>query len=109
MTADAKEGAVVTDDELRIVLIHTQGCSNYTGEHDNICGSDSECGCLETVRALREYMSPPTTTHQKLIADMLAALELVRKHLKVPPTKEGEAVYKQLVDAIAQARATEGA
>lgn len=46
--------AVKTDDELRIILIFAQGCSNWTGEMTGeICRCEDGCGCLDVVRTLR--------------------------------------------------------
>jgi hypothetical protein len=43
----------ITDAELVIILAHEQGCSNYVGDGDDLCGM-SGCECLRVVRVLRE-------------------------------------------------------
>lgn len=49
----------ISDAELVIILAHEQGCSNYAGDGDVLCGLELDdppqrCDCLRVVRVLRE-------------------------------------------------------
>ena len=68
----------ITDAELVIILAHEQGCSNYIGDGDVLCGLEnddpaSECECLRIVRVLREAIENPLST--TLIDDKLREAE----------------------------------
>lgn len=54
----------ITDAELVILLAHEQGCSDYLGEGDTLCGLEIDdpakpCECLRIVRVLREAIENP--------------------------------------------------
>jgi hypothetical protein len=69
----------ITDAELVILLAHEQGCSNYIGEGDDLCGlpldePEQECECLRIVRILREAIENPLAF--PIIDEKLAEAEL---------------------------------
>lgn len=103
----------ITDAELVTILVHEQGCVNFVGQGDVLCGLtemepvSQSCECLRIVRALREAIETPAspdvlTALTKLSNEVLGTLPLIEPLAR---RELGNTNYNILIQRAVEARA----